>query len=44
MYLEKCNKLLEECVNELEEKDKEKKVELFGLEKNNNEDILKVVI
>ncbi|KAH9631136.1 hypothetical protein HF086_001071 [Spodoptera exigua] len=42
-YLEKCNKSLEDRINELEEKDKEKKVELAGLEKNNNEDISKVV-
>lgn len=42
-YLEKCNKSLEERINELEEKDKEKKVELAGVEKTSNEDIHKVV-
>ncbi|CAK1590036.1 unnamed protein product [Parnassius mnemosyne] len=43
-YLVKCNKALEERVNELEEKDKEKKVELAGLEKKENEDVAKIIV
>lgn len=42
-YLEKCNKSLEERVNELEEREKGKKVELAGLERKENEDITTVV-
>ncbi|CAG4952438.1 unnamed protein product [Parnassius apollo] len=43
-HLMKCNKALEERVNELEEKDKEKKVEFVGLEKKENEDVAKIII
>lgn len=42
-YLVKCNKSLEERLNELEEKDKEKKVELAGLKKKENEVINEIV-
>lgn len=43
VYLEKCNKALEERVQELEIKDKEKNIEIHGLEKHGNENTLLVV-
>ncbi|CAB3234886.1 unnamed protein product [Arctia plantaginis] len=43
VYLEKCNKALEERVQELEMKDKEKNIEIHGLEKHENENTKLVV-
>ncbi|PZC86310.1 hypothetical protein B5X24_HaOG211471 [Helicoverpa armigera] len=43
VYLEKCNKALEERIQELEVKDKEKNVEVHGLEKCENENTILVV-
>ncbi|KAJ8737088.1 hypothetical protein PYW07_000359 [Mythimna separata] len=43
VYLEKCNKALEERVQEMEIKDKEKNIEIHGLEKHENEDTILVV-
>lgn len=37
VYLEKCNKALEERVQEIEMRDKEKNIEIYGLEKFDNE-------
>lgn len=42
-HLEKCNKALEERIQELEQREKENNVEIFGLEKRNNEVIMNVV-
>lgn len=44
IYLEKYNKSLEERVNELEEIDKQRKVEIAGLEKKENEDVAKIIV
>lgn len=43
VYLEKCNKALEERVQELELRDKEKNIEIHGLEKVGNENTKQVV-
>lgn len=43
VYLEKCNKALEERIQELEVKDKEENVEVHGLEKCENENTILVV-
>lgn len=43
VYLEKCNKALEERVQEIEMRDKEKNLEIHGLEKCGNENTKQVV-
>ncbi|XP_075988998.1 uncharacterized protein LOC142984975 [Anticarsia gemmatalis] len=44
IYLEKCNAALEERVNTLEKKDKEKNIEIAGLLQNNDQENIKEVI
>ncbi|KAH9630877.1 hypothetical protein HF086_014618 [Spodoptera exigua] len=43
VYLEKCNKALEERIQDLEVRDKEKNIEIHGLEKHGNENTKQVV-
>lgn len=43
IYLEKCNKALEERVQELEIRDKEKNIEIHGLEMQNDENTISVI-
>ncbi|VVC90454.1 unnamed protein product [Leptidea sinapis] len=43
MYLEKCNKALEERVQDLEVKEKEKEIEIHGIEEKTNENTISVV-
>lgn len=43
VYLEKCNTALEERVQELEVREKEKNIEIHGLEMQNQENIISVV-
>ncbi|KAJ2941114.1 hypothetical protein O0L34_g10349 [Tuta absoluta] len=43
VYLEKCNKALEERIQTLEQREKENNVEIFGMEKSDNEETINVV-
>lgn len=43
IYLEKCNKALEERIQDMEQREKENNIEIFGLEKRNNEVTMEVV-
>lgn len=43
VYLDKCNKALEERVQDLEQREKEKNIEIVGLEKHENENFNELV-
>ncbi|VVD01230.1 unnamed protein product, partial [Leptidea sinapis] len=43
IYLEKCNKALEERVQDLEVKEKEKEIEIHRIEEKTNENTISVV-